>query len=111
MSTSIFTLRRRLALCAIALAAAAASSQAAAGNGTSWCSNRCDQVVIDWNLQTHQVIKAAEGYADPMAASRVLAMVHLAIHDAVNAAEPRYRGYAFNPKPNDVRPHADATVA
>ena len=44
------------------------------------------------------MIKAATGYQDPMAASRILAMVHLAMHDAVNAAQPRYRTYAYQPK-------------
>jgi hypothetical protein len=64
---------RRWAGPALAVAALALSSQAAAAIGT-WCKERCDQIVIDWNLQTHQVIKAADGYANPMAASRVLAM-------------------------------------
>jgi hypothetical protein len=59
-----------------------------------WCGDRCDQVVIDWNAETHQLIKADSGYADPMAASRVLAMVHLAMHDAANAVQPRYARYA-----------------
>ncbi len=72
---------------ALALAALAASAQAAATPKT-WCAERCDQIVIDWNQKTHQGIKAADGYQDPMAASRILAMVHLAMHDAVNAAQP-----------------------
>lgn len=95
---------------ALALAALAASSQAAAPAAT-WCADRCDQVVIDWNQQTHQVIKAAEGYADPMAASRILAMVHLAMHDAVNAAQPRYRTYAYRPPTKATKTEADAAVA
>lgn len=97
-------------LTAIALAALAASSQAA-DSGHTWCAARCDQIVIDWNQQTHQVIKAADGYANPMAASRVLAMVHLAMHDAVNAAQPRYRAYAYQPKTPAGKTQADAAVA
>lgn len=97
-------------LTAAALAALAASSQAAAP-GNTWCAARCDQIVMDWNQQTHQVIKAANGYQDPMAASRVLAMVHLAMHDAVNAAQPRYRTYAYQPKTPAGKTGADATVA
>lgn len=77
----------------------------------TWCAQRCDQVIIDWNLESYEVIKAASGYIDPMAASRVLAMVHLAMHDAVNAVEPRYQAYAYSPKPGSFGRGADATVA
>ena len=96
-------------LAAITLAALAASAQATAA--PTWCADRCDQIVIDWNLQTHQAIQAAEGYRNPMAASRTLAMVHLAMHDAANAAEPRYRAYAYA-RAAEARPgNADAAVA
>jgi hypothetical protein len=94
-----------------AAAAAALAAPATAAAGKLWCADRCDQVVIDWNLQTHEVIKAASGYADPMAASRILAMVHLAMHDAVNAAEPRYRPYAYQPGAEARTGRADAAVA
>jgi hypothetical protein len=106
---------RGLTLLALALATLTATSQAAmspaATAAKTWCADRCDQIVIDWNLQTHQVIKAADGYADPMAASRVLAMVHLAMHDAVNATQPRYRAYVYQPKAEAKRTDADAAVA
>jgi hypothetical protein len=107
MSTSAFS--NWLRLLTIALAALIAYSHAMAAN-KAWCGDRCDQIVIDWNLQTHQVIQAAEGYANPMSASRVLAMVHLAMHDAVNAAQPRYRAYAYSP-PATTNTDADAAVA
>ena len=98
-------------LTATAMAALAATSQAAQPTKT-WCADRCDQIVIDWNQQTHQVIKAATGYQDPMAASRILAMVHLAMHDAVNAAQPRYRTYAYHPTKAIVgKDGADPAVA
>ncbi len=95
---------------AVAMATLSSASHAA-GEGQTWCADRCDQVVIDWNQQTHQVIKAATGYQDPMAASRILAMVHLAMHDAVNAAQPRYRAYAYQPEAPIGKSRADATVA
>src|SRR5690606_3249107 len=94
-------------LTAVALAALATASQAA-NPGKTWCADRCDQIVIDWNQQTHQVTKAAAGYQAPMAASRSLAMVHLAMHDAVNAAQPRYRTYADQPKAPTGKAGADA---
>lgn len=76
----------------------------------SWCTGRCDTVITDWNLTTFQVIKAGDGYVDPMAASRSLAMVHAAMHDAVNAARPRYQRYALDQAPAYAH-KADAAVA
>jgi hypothetical protein len=106
------TFRRSLlaagALCALATLP---TSLVASTAGSAWCADRCDQVVIDWNQHAHQAIKAADGYADPMAASRVLAMVHLAMHDAVNAVEPRYRAHTYRPRAGVRRGAADAAVA
>jgi hypothetical protein len=99
----------RLALLLFPFASFAATAPAAPAR--TWCADRCDQVVVDWNRQTHQVIQAAESYANPMSASRVLAMVHLAMHDAVNAAQPRYRSYAFAPEAGTPHRAADPTVA
>ncbi len=113
MTNSIRSCGFRRTLVALALAGLTASSQAAPANTSArtWCADRCDQIVLDWNLQTHQVIQAADGYRDPMAASRVLAMVHLAMHDAVNAAQPRFRAYAYEPHVDETRVSADAAVA
>ena len=38
-------------------------------------------------------------------------MVHLAMHDAVNAAQPRYRAYAYQPRADGRQADADAAVA
>jgi hypothetical protein len=76
----------------------------------SWCAGRCDSVITDWSLTAFQVIKAGDGYGDPMAASRSLAMVHAAMHDAANAARPRYQRYALDPAPAGAH-KADAAVA
>jgi hypothetical protein len=103
------TPRRRAILSAIALAAFASTAAAAE---PAWCASRCDQVVVDWNAQIHQVIQAADGYASPMAATRTLAMVHLAMHDAVNAVEPRYYAYAYAaPATRAADPAVAAAVA
>src|SRR5262245_29441069 len=45
----------------------------------------------------------------PVQLSRVLAMVHAAMHDAVNAVEPRYETYASDLR--DVRAHPEAAAA
>jgi hypothetical protein len=79
-------------------------------SNSPWCGQRCDQIVIDWNQHSHQAIKADTGYADPMAASRMLAMVHLAMHDAVNAAAPRYRAHTYRPD-EKTRGSGDADAA
>lgn len=47
--------------------------------------------VTDWNATTNLVIGAAGG---PPQQFRVFAMVHIAIHDALNAIDPRYQTYA-----------------
>jgi hypothetical protein len=87
--------------------AGATSKQA---SSPTWCADRCDQVITDWSLTAFQVIKAADGYVDPMAASRSLAMMHLAMHDAANAVRPRYRRYALDSVPAGSD-KADAAVA
>lgn len=86
--------RRGLVALAIGGALGAVPALAKSGPQSPWCGDRCDQLVLDWNQATHQVIKAADGYANPLTASRSLAMVHLAMHDAVNTAAPRYTTYA-----------------
>lgn len=93
-----------IAACTVAAGAAQAHQQR---DAAPWCTDRCDQVVIDWNAIAYQVIKASDGYADPMAASRSLAMVHLAMHDAVNATRARYATYTSV----EGDPAADAAVA
>ncbi|WP_137176680.1 vanadium-dependent haloperoxidase [Roseomonas sp. AR75] len=47
-------------------------------------------LVADWSLAALQAITAETGYRDPLAASRTLAMLHLAMHDAANVAAARY---------------------
>jgi hypothetical protein len=91
--------------------AARAEAPRVAGSAVAnWCLESCDAVVSDWSLAAYQVIKAADGYQDPMAASRALAMMHVAMHDAVNAVQPRYRRYALVTRPTFAE-QADAAVA
>jgi hypothetical protein len=76
----------------------------------TWCDRRCDRVITDWNATATLVIHAGEGHADPLAASRSLAMMHVAMHDAVNTVHPRYGRYSLGERPTE--PHrADAAVA
>jgi len=103
--------RRLMLVAALALAALAAPSPADAATPKTWCADRCDQIVIDWNLRTYETIKATDGYQNPLAASRTLAMVHLAMHDAVNAVQPRYQPYAYVPRAESTKMEADVAVA
>jgi hypothetical protein len=89
-----------------AVAWRASASGAAGGEGT-WCSASCGRLVPEWSLAAYGAIKAENGYADPLAASRTLAMMHIAMHDAVNAAAPRFATYALHGR----APGADPAVA
>jgi hypothetical protein len=60
-------------------------------------------VVTDWNLTTLQAAAAAG--LNPQRQHRVAAMVHAAVHDAVNSVTPRYHAYAFR-----VAPSGEASV-
>ena len=86
-----------LAAATLPLSAAFATSALAAPMASAvrsdvpkWCAPDCGDIVSDWSLTAYAVIRAANGYADPMAASRVLASMHIAMHDAVNAVDGRY---------------------
>jgi hypothetical protein len=74
-----------------------------------WCAPGCGTIVADWGLTAYAVFRAQDGYADPLAAARTLAMMHIAMHDAVNAARPRFAGYALDATAR--APDADAAVA
>lgn len=53
-----------------------------------------NDIIIQWNL----VVLQAEGgptYGHPLISSRVDAMVHIAMHDALNAIRPHYEQYAY----------------
>ncbi|HZM70018.1 MAG TPA: hypothetical protein VFB95_06580, partial [Candidatus Cryosericum sp.] len=55
-------------------------------------------VVTDWNRTTLQA--AAGAGLNPQRQQRVAAMVHAAVHDAVNSIAPRYEGYAVQVSPS-----------
>lgn len=58
-----------------------------------WCDPACGAIVADWGLAAYATIRADNGYQNPLPASRALAAMHLAMHDAINAAAPRYARY------------------
>ena len=83
------TFRHRLtpALLAIALAGAAAGHSAAAADRPN------ETAVTRWNVIATNAFTPSQG-TNPMAQSRTLAILHAAIHDALNAIEPRFQMYS-----------------
>jgi hypothetical protein len=70
--------------------------------------------VIAWNANagtaaTRACMNADVGN-DPFHESRMYAMMHIAIHDAVNAIDPKYEPYAYDKKA-DPGTSADAAIA
>ena len=70
-----------------------------------------NRVILDWNEATFKAYVAQNGYTDPMPTSRGLAMVHLAMHDAVTAIIGDYEPYNELPKDADADPVAAAATA
>lgn len=67
------------------------------------------QVVLDWSGHARTVLQAETGSQDPLVGTRTLAMVHLAIHDAVNAVDRQYQPYAYTSM--DTQADAEAAAA
>jgi len=77
-----------------------------------WPSAASADAVITWNENAAKAATAACIHisGNGLAESRMYAMVHVAVHDAVNAIDRRSRPYAFSAKVN-VPASADAAVA
>jgi hypothetical protein len=63
-------------------------------------------VITDWNQNTIEVLQAANVVGNPW--SRAMAMVHVAMSDAVNSVQPRYTRYVATAP---VAPNASQEVA
>src|SRR5215472_14047744 len=70
--------------------------------------------VIVWNanagMAATKACMNADANNDPFHESRMYAMMHIAIHDAVNAIDPKYEAYAYDKKA-DPGTSAEAAVA
>ena len=67
-------------------------------------------VIIDWNQNALEVLKTANVVGNP--GSRAMAMVHVAMSDAVNSVQPRYTRFASAaPKAPNVSAEAAAVSA
>lgn len=63
-------------------------------------------VITDWNVASFEVMNAANVGGAP--AARAVAIVHVAMADAVNAVQNRYTRYAYK---GALQPSASAEVA
>ena len=69
-----------------------------------------NQIILDWNLAAFEAMGGAS-YQHSLLAARINAMVHIAMHDALNAIAGRYQTYALTEKNNDADPIAAAVSA
>jgi len=101
--------RRRFAarlfkLATLAAALTVAAPQAAlAGDAAHAKPPRAPNAVVHWNSVAEAALTPAQG-TNPMAHSRILAILHASIHDSLNAIDRRYAAYtpglAAAPKAN-----------
>ena len=65
--------------------------------------------MLDWSAHARSELTVESSSEDPLIGTRTLAMVHLAMHDAVNAVDRRYQPYAFVAR--DAEAHVEAAAA
>jgi hypothetical protein len=69
-----------------------------------------NDVILEWNEVAYQAF-GGEAYLHSLMASRINAMTHIAMHDALNAVYPVYAKYAFSGSDADANPVAAAASA
>ncbi len=79
-------------------------------NAPTGLEHHSNQIIVDWNTA---IFEALSGPAadHTLLVSRIGAMTHIAIHDALNAIVPRYQTYAFHEKNKQADPIAAAASA
>ena len=91
--------RHVVAAFGIALGATIGSTGAvlpAAADGRHGGPRLSGQLILDWNeTMTRAGLASGIGIADPLHESRIFAMAHLAMHDALNVIDRRYESYAM----------------
>lgn len=71
--------------------------------------NHSNAIVIHWNTVAYETM--LEPAYDPMIASRVFAMVHIAVHDALNGIAPYYETYSLQEQDELADPVAAVSAA
>ena len=72
--------------------------------GTAWASDA--RLASDWNEAVLAIAEAEDGFLT-LKGLRTVTMMHLAMHDALNAIDGRYERYALD----EIEPSADPIVA
>lgn len=73
-------------------------------------SNLPNTVILKWNEIAYEAFGGV-AYQHSLMASRINAMTHLAMHDAINAVQPVYATYAFTGKDEKADPISAAVTA
>ena len=92
-----------------AVLAAGFSPQALADRAVQAPEPRRANAVVQWNSIAEEVFTPSQG-TNPMAHSRIFAILHASIHDALNAIDRRYESYTAG-LPQAPEAHPDAAVA
>jgi len=71
--------------------------------------NHSNDIVLHWNTVTLQTMQGPS--YDPMLASRIFAMVHIAMHDALNGIAPVYETYSLKQQDKKADPVAALSAA
>jgi hypothetical protein len=71
--------------------------------------NHSNAVVLRWNLVAEQTMQGPS--YNPLLATRILAMVHIAMHDALNGIAPVYETYSLKKQEKKADPVAAASAA
>ncbi|RYY18683.1 MAG: phosphoesterase PA-phosphatase, partial [Chitinophagaceae bacterium] len=68
------------------------------------------KVILDWNEMAYNAMGGVS-YQHSLLASRINAMMHIAMHDAVNAVIPQFKTYALNKTDDKADPVVAAAFA
>lgn len=71
--------------------------------------NHSNAIVLHWNTTAFETLQGPS--YDPMLASRILAMVHIAMHDALNGIAPVYETYSLQEFDKKADPVASVSAA
>lgn len=91
------------------LVMAAISQAIAGGDGKTPFSKHPNTIVLQWNTIGFETMQGPA--YNPMLASRIMAMVHVAMHDALNNIAPVYDTYLFNREDKKADPIAAISAA
>jgi hypothetical protein len=69
------------------------------------------KVILDWSNHTEHAMVVDSKNIDPLPATRTIATVHVAMHDAINAIHPKFETYAYKESAPGADPVAAAAAA